>query len=89
MKKKKILLFSDDMRMSSGVGTMSREIIVGTAHHFDWVQVGGAIKHPEPGQMFDLSKDKDEEFDPETNLRNHYNICFVFIVLATIGPFII
>ena len=39
MKKKKILLFSDDMRMSSGVGTMSREIIVGTAHHFDWVQV--------------------------------------------------
>ena len=54
MKKKKILLFSDDMRMSSGVGTMSREIIVGTAHHFDWVQVGGAIKHPEEGKMFDL-----------------------------------
>ena len=57
MKKKKILLFSDDMRMSSGVGTMSREMILGTAHHFDWVQVGGAIKHPEEGQMFDLSKD--------------------------------
>ena len=57
MKKKKILLFSDDMRMSSGVGTMSREIIMGTAHHFDWVQVGGAIKHPEQGQMFDLSED--------------------------------
>ena len=56
MKKKKILLFSDDMRMSSGVGTMSREMIVGTAHHFDWVQVGGAIKHPEQGQTFDLSK---------------------------------
>ena len=61
MKKKKILLFSDDMRMSSGVGTMSREIIVGTAHHFDWVQVGGAIKHPEEGQMFDLSKDVNKE----------------------------
>ena len=61
MKKKKILLFSDDMRMSSGVGTMSREIVVGTAHHFDWVQVGGAIKHPEEGQMFDLSKDINEE----------------------------
>ena len=44
MKKKKILLFSDDMRMSSGVGTMSREIVIGTAHHFDWVQVGGAIQ---------------------------------------------
>ena len=61
MKKKKILLFSDDMRMSSGVGTMSREIIVGTAHHFDWVQVGGAIKHPEEGQMFDLSEDINKE----------------------------
>ena len=41
MKKKKILLFSDDMRMSSGVGTMSREIVIGTTHHYDWIQVGG------------------------------------------------
>ena len=65
MKKKKILLFSDDLRMSSGVGTMSREIVLGTAHHFDWVQVGGAIKHPEEGQMFDLSEDvnKDKGID--------------------------
>ena len=61
MKKKKILLFSDDMRMSSGVGTMSREIIMGTAHHYDWIQVGGAVKHPEEGQMFDLSKDVNKE----------------------------
>ena len=61
MKKKKILLFSDDLRMSSGVGTMSREIVLGTAHHFDWIQVGGAVKHPEEGQMFDLSKDVNEE----------------------------
>ena len=44
--KKKILLLSDDLRMSSGVGTMSREFVMGTVHHFDWVQVGGAIKHP-------------------------------------------
>ena len=62
MKKKKILLFSDDLRMSSGVGTMSREIVLGTAHHFDWIQVGGAVKHPEEGQMFDLSKDVNKEF---------------------------
>ena len=61
MKKKKILLFSDDMRMSSGVGTMSREMIIGTAHHFDWVQIGGAIKHPEEGKMFDLSEDVNKE----------------------------
>ena len=56
MKKKKILLFSDDMRMSSGVGTMSREIIMGTAHHFDWVQVGGAIKHPDKGKVIDMNE---------------------------------
>ncbi len=61
MKKKKILLFSDDLRMSSGVGTMSREIVLGTAHHFDWVQVGGAINHPEAGKMFDLSSDINKE----------------------------
>jgi len=29
-KKKKIILLSDDLRMSSGVGTMSREIVMGT-----------------------------------------------------------
>ena len=61
MKKKKILLFSDDLRMSSGVGTMSREIVLGTSHKYDWVQVGGAIKHPEKGQVFDLSEDINKE----------------------------
>ena len=30
MTKKKILLLSDDLRMSSGVGTMSREFVMGT-----------------------------------------------------------
>ena len=40
--KKKILLLSDDLRMTSGVGTMSREIVYGTLDKFDWVQIGGA-----------------------------------------------
>ena len=44
-KKKKILLLSDDLRMHSGVATVSREFVLGTIHHYDWVQVGGAIKH--------------------------------------------
>ena len=52
--KKKILLLSDDLRMSSGVGVMSREIVMGTIDTFDWVQVGGAIKHPDKGKIFDL-----------------------------------
>ena len=55
MAKKKILLLSDDLRMSSGVGTMSREFVMGTLQHYDWVQVGGAIKHPEEGKVVDMN----------------------------------
>ena len=56
MAKKKILLLSDDLRMSSGVGTMSREFVVGTLDRYDWVQIGGAIKHPEQGNVVDISE---------------------------------
>ncbi len=59
--KKKILLLSDDLRMSSGVGTMSREIVMGTLDEFDWVQVGGAIKHPDKGKVIDMDKSAREE----------------------------
>ena len=59
--KRKILLLSDDLRMSSGVGVMSREIVMGTIDTFDWVQVGGAIKHPDKGKIFDLSDSMVEE----------------------------
>ena len=57
MKKKKILLLSDDMRMTSGVATMSKELVLGTIHKFDWVQLGAAIKHPEAGKIIDLNED--------------------------------
>lgn len=56
MAKKKILLLSDDLRMHSGIATMSRELILGTAHHYDWVQIAGAVKHPESGKVIDLSQ---------------------------------
>jgi hypothetical protein len=46
MNKKKILLLSDDLRMTSGIATMSKEIVLGTIHKYDWVQLGAAIKHP-------------------------------------------
>jgi hypothetical protein len=42
-KKKKILLLADDFRLPSGIGTISREIIFNTVHHYDWVQLGGSI----------------------------------------------
>ena len=55
-KKKKILLLSDDMRMHSGIGTMSREFVMGTVHKYDWVQLGAAIKHPDHGKVIDCSE---------------------------------
>jgi len=54
-KKKKIILLSDDLRMSSGVGTMTREIVMGTIKEYDWVQVAGAIKHPDAGKAVDMN----------------------------------
>jgi glycosyltransferase involved in cell wall biosynthesis len=56
-KRKKILLLCDDIRMTSGISTMAREIVVGTAHHYNWVNVGGAINHPDQGKRFDLNED--------------------------------
>jgi glycosyltransferase involved in cell wall biosynthesis len=56
-KKPKILLLSDDLRMASGIATMSKEFVLGTVDKFDWVQVGAAINHPEQGKMLDLSAD--------------------------------
>jgi len=56
-KRKKILLLCDDIRMTSGISTMAREIVIGTAHHYNWINVGGAISHPDKGKRFDLSED--------------------------------
>ena len=55
--KKKILLLSDDLRMTSGIATMSKEIVTGTIHKYDWVQLGAAIKHPEYGKIVDVNDD--------------------------------
>ena len=57
MAKKKILLLSDDLRMTSGIATISRQLVVGTVDKYDWVQLGAAIKHPDEGKVFDLSED--------------------------------
>jgi len=55
-KKKKILLMSDDLRMHSGIATQSKEFVMGTVHHYDWVQLAGAVKHPEAGKIVDMSE---------------------------------
>lgn len=36
---------------------MAREIVMGTSHHFNWLNVGAAINHPDNGKGFDLSND--------------------------------
>ena len=55
--RKKILLICDDIRVHSGVATIAREMVINTCHHFNWVNIAGAIKHPEKGKRFDLSSD--------------------------------
>lgn len=54
-KKKKILLLSDDLRVHSGIATVSREIVLNTVQEYDWVQLGAAINHPDHGKVFDIS----------------------------------
>ena len=56
-KKKKILLLSDDLRMASGIATMSKELVLGTVDKYDWFQVGAAINHPDAGKILDVSED--------------------------------
>ena len=55
--RKKILLICDDIRVHSGVATVAREMVINTCQHFNWVNLAGAINHPEKGKHFDLSAD--------------------------------
>jgi len=56
-KRKKILLICDDIRVHSGIATVAREIVIQTCQHFNWVNIAGAVQHPEKGQKLDLSQD--------------------------------
>lgn len=60
-KRKKILFLSDDLRMNSGISTMAREIVLGTSHHYNWVNLGSAINHPDMGKRLDLSEDTNKQ----------------------------
>tara|TARA_B100001250_G_scaffold90471_1_gene75187 strand:+ start:390 stop:1862 length:1473 start_codon:yes stop_codon:yes gene_type:complete len=64
-KRKKIIMLSDDIRTPSGVGTMAKEIILNTAHHYNWINIGGSINHPDKGKGFDLSDDTNKEIGIE------------------------
>ena len=53
--RKKILLMCDDIRAHSGIANVAKELVIGTAHKYNWINLGGAVKHPEEGQVFDIS----------------------------------
>ena len=57
MAKKKILLLADDLRMSSGIANMSKQLVMGSLQEYDWVQLGAAVHHPEEGKILDLCDD--------------------------------
>jgi glycosyltransferase involved in cell wall biosynthesis len=59
-KRKKIVLICDDIRVHSGVATVAREIVTHTCQHFNWVNIGGAINHPDKGKKLDLSADSNQ-----------------------------
>ena len=54
-------MLSDDLRLHSGIATMSKQIVLNTAHKYDWLQVGAAVKHPDEGKFFDVSDSVNEE----------------------------
>jgi len=55
--RKKIIIICDDIRVHSGVATVAKEIVTHTCGHFNWVNIGGAINHPDKVKVLDLSKD--------------------------------
>lgn len=55
--RRNILLLSDDIRSNSGIGTISKELVLQIAHRYNIIQVGAAINHPEKGKIADISND--------------------------------
>ena len=70
MTKKKILLLGDDIRLPSGVGTMSRQIVIKSLYKYNWVQIAGALKSPDVGKIIDLSTNDD--IKKESGVENPY-----------------
>ena len=59
---------SDDLRIHSGIATQTKEFVMGTLNHYEWVQIGGAVKHPEEGKIIDMN----ESARKETGVKDAY-----------------
>jgi len=67
--RKKILFIGDDIRFFSGIATISRELVIGTSHIFNYACIGGAINHPDKNKRMDLSQSTNEVSGvPDTNV---------------------
>ena len=67
-KRKKILLITDSILLPSGVGTIGKEIVLNSSHHYNWVNLGCAPNNPKIGKILDLSKD----FNKQMGLTDSY-----------------
>lgn len=63
--RKTILFLADDLRLPSGIGTMTRELVIGNAHAYNFVHVAAAIQHPDAGKVIDVSADVNIEIGIE------------------------
>ena len=72
--RKKILLLCDDIRSTSGVANVAKDIVTHTAEHFNWVNIAGSIKHPDSGKKLDIS----QAFEKELGLKDIY--CMLYPV---------
>ena len=66
--RKKVLLLCDDIRMHSGIATMAREFVIGSAHHFNWFQIAAAVKHQDTNKILDISEDVNKQIGIEDSL---------------------
>jgi hypothetical protein len=54
--RKKILLIADDIRVHSGVAQIAREFVINSCHHYNFICVAGAVKHPDKGKKLDMNQ---------------------------------
>jgi glycosyltransferase involved in cell wall biosynthesis len=66
--RKKILILADDLRTHSGVGVMTKEIVMGMLHQYKICQIGSALNHPNSGEISDLS----DAVKKDLNLNDAY-----------------
>lgn len=59
--RRNILLICDDIRTPSGVAQIGREIVLNTCHRYNFIQIAGAVKHPERGKRIDISGDLNKQ----------------------------